>query len=119
MRDFKELQVWQRSHSLAVKSYQVTKKYPREEIYGLTSQIRRACLSVPANIAEGCGKNGTSDFARFLQIAMGSASELEYLFLFSHDIGILQAPDYKELTESVQEIKRMLASLIQKIKADG
>lgn len=98
MRDFKELQVWQKSHQLAMKTYQTTVKFPKEETYGLTSQIRRACLSIPANISEGCGRNGATEFARFLQIAMGSASELEYFFLFSHDIGLLQTPDYENLT---------------------
>jgi four helix bundle protein len=78
MRDFKEYKVWEKSHYLALEVYRVTATFPKEELYGLTSQIRRASTSIPANIAEGCGRSGNTELARFLQIAMGSASELEY-----------------------------------------
>ena len=85
MKDFKELRVWQKAHSLALEVYQATRSFPRDEIYGLTSQIRRAAVSVGANIAEGCGRRSDGEFARFLQIARGSASELEYHLLFARD----------------------------------
>jgi len=97
----------------------MTASFPREEIYGLTSQIRRSCSSVPANIAEGCGRNGETEFARFLHIAMGSASELEYHLLLAHDLGLLSAGDYEESSQEVSEVKRMLTAFIKKLKADG
>ena len=78
MKDYRELKVWERSHQLALAVYKVTTTFPKDELYGLTSQIRRACASIPANIAEGCGRSGDAELARFLQIAMGSASELDY-----------------------------------------
>lgn len=78
MRDFRELKVWQKSHQLTLAIYKATVKFPKDEMYGLTSQIRRASASIAANIAEGCGRNGEAELGRFLQIAMGSASELEY-----------------------------------------
>ena len=83
MQDFKKLQVWAKSHDLTLRMCELTSQFPREEIYGLTSQIRRACASIPTNIAEGCGRKSSADFARFLQIAMGSASETEYLILLA------------------------------------
>ena len=86
MRDFKRLKVWEKAHQLTVEVYGATKTFPREELYGLTSQIRRASTSVPTNIAEGCGRTGERELARFLQISMGSASELEYQFLLAYDL---------------------------------
>ncbi len=118
MRDFKELKVWQKSHRLTLTVYKATATFPREEMYGLTSQIRRSSVSVAANIAEGCGRNGETELARFFQIAIGSASELEYHLLLSHDLELLQPPDYVQLADEVSEIKRMLTSFIQKLKAD-
>ena len=88
-------------------------------MYGLTSQIRRSCASIPANIAEGCGRGGDAELARFLQIAMGSASELEYHLLLAHDLGFLNDSVYDELTREVSEVKRMLTSFLQKLKADS
>jgi four helix bundle protein len=96
----------------------VTGAFPREELYGLTSQTRRACSSIPANIAEGCGRSGDAELARFLQIAMGSAGELEYHLLLAYDLKFLNLEDYERLAEAAVEVKRMLASFIQKLKAD-
>ncbi|MEW6115739.1 MAG: four helix bundle protein [Nitrospirota bacterium] len=118
MRDFKELKVWQKSHQLTLAVYKATVTFPREEMYGLTSQIRRASGSISANIAEGCGRSSEIEFARFLQIAFGSASELEYHLLLSHDLGLLQVSDYETLAGEVVEVKRMLTSFIQKLTAD-
>jgi four helix bundle protein len=87
-------------------------------MYGLKSQIRRACASIPTNIAEGCGRTRDTEFARFLEIAMGSANELEYLLLLVHDLELLESTDYKKLNSELIEIKRMLASLFKKLKAD-
>ncbi len=86
MRDFHQLQVWEKSHRFALAVYQVSRAFPSSELYGLTSQIRRASLSIPSNIAEGCGRQGPPEFARFLHIAMGSASEVEYQLLFARDL---------------------------------
>ncbi len=118
MRDFRDLKVWEKSHHLTLAVYKVTTTFPRDELYGLTSQIRRSCASIPANIAEGCGRNGDAELARFLQIAMGSASELEYHLLLAHDLDLLNSSDYERLTGDVTEVKRMLTSFIQKLNAD-
>ena len=88
-------------------------------MYGLTSQIRRSCASIPANVAEGCGRGGDPELARFLQIAMGSASELEYHLLLARDLEYLGPSDYEGLAEDVIEVKRMLTSFLQKLKADS
>jgi len=118
MKDFRQLKVWEKAHQLALAIYNVTKGFPKEEIYGLTSQIRRASMSVPINIAEGCGRNTDADFARFLQIAMGSASETEYQLLLSHDLEFLTKEQYEKLNTDVTEIKRMLTSLIQTLRVN-
>jgi four helix bundle protein len=118
MKDFRELKVWEKAHSLALEIYRASEKFPRDEIYGLTSQIRRAGLSIPTNIAEGCGRSGIPEFIHFLHIAIGSASEVEYLLLFSKDLNLLETSVHQELSNDVIEIKRMLASLIKKLTAD-
>lgn len=119
MRDFKELKVWQKGHGLTLAVYKATASFPKEEVYGLTSQIRRSCVSISANIAEGCGRNGEAELARFFQIGSGSASELEYHLLLAHELGFLKPSDYKLLNSEVIEVKRMLTSFIQKLKADS
>ena len=118
MRDFKGLQVWEKSHALSLGIYKATAAFPKEELYGLISQMRRAVVSIAANIAEGCGRGGNADFARFLQIAFGSASELEYLLLLSRDIEYLKPADYERYSADVMEIKRMLTGLMQKLRED-
>ncbi len=118
MRDFRGLQVREKSHDLTLRTYRFTSQFPREEMYGLTSQIRRACASIPTNIAEGCGRGSSADFARFLQIAMGSASETEYLMLLAHDLKYLNSDQYSELMDMVNHIKRMLINLQKSVKAD-
>ena len=119
MRDFRELKVWEKSHQLALAIYKATAVFPRDELYGLTSQIRRSCSSIPANIAEGCGRGSEAELARFLQVALGSASELEYHLLLAHDLSLLNGANYDKLASEVTEVKRMLTSFIQKLKADG
>jgi len=119
MRNFRELKVWEKSHQLTLAIYKATAKFPREELYGLTSQIRRCCSSIPANISEGCGRSGDAELARFLQIALGSASELEYHLLLAHDLQLLDGSGYGKLSGEVTEVKRMLTSFIQKLRADG
>jgi four helix bundle protein len=117
MRDFTQLKVWERSHQLTLAVYKATAAFPREEFYGLKSQIRRSCASVPANIAEGCGRGSNADLARFLQMALGSASELQYHLLLAHDLSYLNSRAYERLTEKVTEIKRMLTSFIENLRA--
>ena len=119
MRNFRELKVWERSHNLTLAVYKATTIFPRDEQYGLTSQLRRACASVPANIAEGCGRGSDAEFARFLRIAMGSASELEYPLLLARDLNLLRQVEYESLDREITDVKRMLTSFIQKLKADG
>jgi four helix bundle protein len=118
MKDFRDLMVWRKAHELTIESYRATSAFPKCEMYGLTSQIRRCAASVAANIAEACGRRGNGDFQRFLCIASGSASELEYHFLLAHDLGFVDDACHKTLDHSVVEIKRMLASLIQKVESD-
>lgn len=118
MKDFRQLKVWEKSHQLALAIYKATKSFPKEELYGLTSQIRRASMSIPTNIAEGCGRNTDADFARFLQIAMGSASETEYQLILAHDLEFLSKESYEKLHSDVEEVKRMLASFLKTLRAD-
>ena len=113
------MQVWHKSDHLTLEVYRATNGFPREELYGLTSQIRRCCSSIAANVAEGCGRNGEAELARFCSIALGSASELEYHLLLAKDLNFLKSADYGVLDESTTEIKRMLTALILKLKADG
>ena len=118
MKDFRELKVWQKAHELTLAVYKVTAVFPREEQYGLTSQTRRACSSIAANLAEGCGRNTDAEFARYCSIAMGSASELEYHLLLSKDLKLINPADYEALAPRATELKRMLTALMQKLKTD-
>ena len=119
MQSFKNLKVWEKAHALTLDVYKSSIAFPREEIYGLTSQMRRASASIGANIAEGSCRKGDGDFGRFLQMAMGSASELEYHILLARDLELLKAPDYERLSSGVIEVKRMLASLLRKLRAES
>jgi four helix bundle protein len=118
MKDFHELKVWQKAHQLALAVYQVTTGFPLEERFGLTSQLRRCSASIPANLAEGCGRSGDAEFARFCSIAMGSASELEYHLLLAKDLNLIKTKDHAELSQRATELKRMLTGLHQKLTAD-
>ena len=119
MRDFREIKAWDKAHSLTLAVYKATASFPKDETYGLTSRIRRASASIPANIAEGCGRNGTAEFARFLHIAMGSASELEYHLLLARDLHLLSNIDHERLARDATEVKRMLTAFVQKLTADS
>ena len=116
MQDFRKLKVWNNAHEFALGIYRATSTFPSDEKYGLTSQIRRASVSIPTNIAEGCGRVGNNELHRFLQIAMGSASEVEYLLLLIRDLQLLPQEEVDSLDSDLLEIKRMLNSLIQKVR---
>jgi four helix bundle protein len=116
MKNFRELRVWEKSHDLTIRIYSITRRFPKEELFGLTSQMRRASASIPTNIAESCGRNSDADFARFLSYAMGSASELEYLLFLSSELQLLGIEAYKEEHGRLIEIKKMLYALIVKLK---
>lgn len=118
VKDFHELKVWQKAHELTLAIYRATVDFPRAELYGLTSQLRRASASIGANLAEGCGRSGDAEFARFCSIAMGSASELEYHLLLARDLKLFKPGDYEKLAPRATELKRMLTALLQKLNAD-
>ena len=117
MSDFKKLNVWQKAHELTLCLYPATASFRQTELYGLTSQMRRCCISIGSNIAEGCGRAGENEKARFLQIALGSLSELEYQVLVAEDLGYLSPQTAEELTKRILEIGRMLGSLVNKVRA--
>lgn len=115
MSDFRELKVWERAHELTLAVYQASEAFPQSELYGLTSQVRRGASSIPANIAEGCGRGTDGELARFLRIAQGSTSELNYHLLLARDLGYLDTQIYERLSRDASEVARMLATLIQRI----
>ena len=115
MKDFKELTVWSKAHELTMFIYYLTRAFPRDEMYGLTSQVRRSAASIGANIAEGCGRRSDGELARFLQIARGSASETEHHLLLARDLGFLCAGDFLETERRLVEVQRML-TLVQKVQ---
>ncbi|MGD1155637.1 MAG: four helix bundle protein [Terriglobia bacterium] len=119
MQDFKKLKVWDKAHQLTLAVYKATAHFPREELYGLTNQTRRSAASIVYNIAEGCGRAGRAEFARFLQMATGSASELEYQLLLAHDLKFLRDEEYRSLESGVVEVKRMLSSLMQRLRTEN
>ena len=116
MRNYEDLEVWQKSHTLTVRLYRVTECFPRSELFGLTSQIRRASGSIGANLAEGCGRWGDGDLARFVQIAMGSASELQNHLRLAKDLGFLPAEEHANVVKSLQSIRQMLTAFLQTLK---
>jgi four helix bundle protein len=117
MEDFKDLRVWAKAHELTLAVYQKTRTFPRDEMYGLTSQLRRASASIGANIAGGCGRRSDAEMRRFVQIARGSANEVEYHLLLAKDLDFLTPEEHKHLEAKVLEIQRMLASLVQSLRA--
>lgn len=119
MRNFRNLAVWFKGHALTLKIYSLTKSFPKDEVFGLASQMRRCAYSIPSNIAEGCGRNSTPDFKRFLVIAAGSSSELEYQLFLSKDLDYISETVFKELEFQTVEIKKMIYSLIRKLDTEG
>ena len=118
MRDFKQLKVWEKAHQFTLLVYKITNNFPGDERYGLTSQIRRAAASIPTNIAEGYGRSGQSERSHFLNIAIGSASEVEYQLILAKDLGYIYETQHCQCNENILEIRKMLISLYNKIKTD-
>ena len=108
MRDFHTLKIWQRSHQLTLDVYEATRLFPTEELFGLTSQLRRAVASIPTNIAEGCGRASNKDFAHFLQIAIGSLSEVEYELLLANSLNYIEENNYRLLSEETVAVRKMI-----------
>ena len=118
MKDFRQLKVWGKAHELTLRCYRVTESFPRHELFGLASQIRRCASSIPANIAEGCGRLGNMELHRFLQISCGSASELEYHLLLAKDLGYISQKEHELIHKQLLEMKRMLVALTTKVGSD-
>ncbi len=116
MQDFRNLEVWQRAYALALDVYRASRQFPRDEIYSLTSQVRRCSISIPSNIAEGCGRQTDADFKRFLHIAMGSAAELECQLMLIRDLKLIDIPTSDQLLNEVAVTRKMLNALIQRLK---
>lgn len=118
MRDYKKYDIWKLSHLLTLEVYKITESFPKEEIFGLTSQIRRASSSIGINIVEGCGRGSDEDFKRFLRNASGSAFEVEYILLLSKDLNYISEEQSLELSPKVEELKMKISKLILKIEDD-
>jgi four helix bundle protein len=117
MRDFRQIQAWEKAHGVTLRVYALTRNFPREETYGLVSQMRRSASSIPTNIAEGCGRNSSRELARFFEIAMGSATELEYQLILARDLGYLRNSLNDTTMKEVIEVQKMLGTFIRKIRA--
>jgi four helix bundle protein len=115
MKDFRQLKVWEKAHALTLAVYRATAPFPREELFGITSQMRRCSASIAANLAEGCGRTGDGDFHRFLNVAAGSALEIEYFLLLARDLNLLPTAAYDELQKMAVEVQRMLGSLLRTV----
>ena len=116
MRDFRNYKVWEKAHQLTLAVYAATSSFP-EELYGLGDQMRRSCISVPANIAEGCGRDTDADLARSLQVSARSAKELEYQLLIARDLGLLESSKHAMLDVEINEVRRMLATLTNRLES--
>jgi four helix bundle protein len=117
MRNYRDLQVWSKAHNLTLALYRVSRAFPREEVYGLTSQLRRAAASIGANLAEGCGRRTSSELARFVRIALGSASELDYHLLLCRDLGFMRLVDFDQAAIDLTEVRKMLTSFLSSVEA--
>jgi four helix bundle protein len=117
VQDFKRLKVWSKAHQLTLCIYSISQTFPKDELFGLTSQIRRSAASIPTNIAEGCRRGGGNELGRYLHIALGSASELEYQLILARDLHYVSEKDHQLLLNDLTEIKRMLTGLFKKVRA--
>jgi four helix bundle protein len=119
MQNFRDLKVWQKAHETVLAIYRASANFQTDERFGLTSQLRRAAVSLPANIAEGTLRPSDADFARFLHIALGSAGEVDYYLLLARDLKFIDPDTHSILDSSLQEVKRMLAALVTRVKHDA
>ncbi|WP_027459943.1 four helix bundle protein [Deinococcus murrayi] len=117
MRDYRQFVVWQKAHALALRVYVLTHSFPADERFGLTAQLRRAAVSIPSNIAEGAGRSSDTDFARFLDMAGGSANEVEYQMLLARDLGSIPELEYQTVTHQLSEVRRVLTSFRRRLKS--
>ena len=117
MQDYKKLEVWSKAHELVKVIYAETTSFPKEELFGIVSQVRRAVVSIPTNIAEGAGKSSNADFGRYLQIAFGSANETEYLVLLSFELGYIENEKYENINFKIVEVKKMISGLLKTVKS--
>ena len=116
MRNYRDLQVWSKAHAVTLELYRLSRNFPREEIYGLTSQLQRSATSMGSNLAEGCGRRTSSELGHFVRIAMGSASELDYQLLLCRDLGYLKTDDYTRTANKLTEVRKMLTALLSKVE---
>ncbi len=116
MRNYRDLQVWSKGHTLTLELHRVSRGFPREETYGVTSQLRRAAASIGANLAEGCRRRTSSELARFVRIAMGSASELDYHLLLCRDLGFMKEDDFKRTATDLTEVRKMFTSFLSSVE---
>src|SRR5262249_59456947 len=116
MRNYRDLQVWSKAHLLTLDLYRTSRIFPREEMYGLTSQVRRAAASIGANLAEGCGRRTSTELARFVRIALGSASELDYHLLLCRDLTFLKNEEFKKMSDKLTEIRKMLTAFLNSVE---
>ena len=115
MQDYRKLLVWNKAHNFALRIYKVTSCFPKEETYSLVSQLRRAVVSIPSNIAEGCGRNGNKELKQFISISLGSSNEVEYQLLLAYDLGYITPSEYEKLKDEILEIRKMLIGFINKL----
>jgi four helix bundle protein len=116
MRDFRKYDIWKLSHELTLSIYSISQNFPKSEVYGITSQIRRSASSIPTNISEGAGRDSDAEFNRFLTIASGSASETEYLIILAHDLKYIDKNTFSDFNQQINLIKQKIYSLKQKLK---
>ncbi len=116
MRNYEDLEVWRKAHVLTIQLYRITESFPRAEMFGLTSQIRRAAGSIGANLAEGCGRWGEAELARYVQIAMGSGSELQNHLRLAKDLGFVSEADYRASMKAIVGVRQMLTALLQTLR---
>ena len=116
MRNYRELQVWNKAHTLTLELYRLSRGFPKEEMYGITNQLRRAAVSIGANLAEGCGRRTSSELARFVKIAMGSASELDYHLLLCRDLGFMSNDAFSASAAKLTEVRKMLTSFLSSVE---
>ena len=117
MQDYRQLIAWQKAHEMVKEVYLISSQFPTAELYGMTGQLRRAELSVPTNLAEGASRGTNADFARFVQISLGSSSEVDYLLLISFELGYISHDQHKELAAKIEEMRKVLTGLIKRLKA--